>query len=394
MPKTASKRPIRKATSTKASGKKASGKTAPGKKAPGKKASGGRKTTAAGSSRAPVNRSKGARSVAKGTSKKSVAKKAAARKTVAKKSTAKSSAAKKAPGKKTGVKKVEKKVKKAGAAVSRSKAVKSSSPAAKAKPVKASGKTSKKAPTTKAAGSPKVGKKAGSKSATTTASKSTAKTTKTAEKSKTSKTAKKTTRRVGGRKEAKPANPRSVIGAAISRSDGEAESNGYVIIKGRRVRMISTKGLTIKKRPRAAAVVEDNGEAEAERIRAIKTKLKAAELQKYREMLLERRQELVGVLNVMEEEALRSRGGNLSNMPLHMADVGSDTYDQDFTLGMAEAERKLLLEIDQALVRIADRTYGVCQMTGKPIPKMRLNAKPWAKYTIEAARLVESGQHR
>ena len=394
MPKTASKRPIRKATSTKASGKKASGKTAPGKKAPGKKASGGRKTTAAGSSRAPVNRSKGARSVAKGTSKKSVAKKAAARKTVAKKSTAKSSAAKKAPGKKTGVKKVEKKVKKAGAAVSRSKAVKSASPAAKAKPVKASGKTSKKAPTTKAAGSPKVGKKAGSKSATTTASKSTAKTTKTAEKSKTSKTAKKTTRRVGGRKEAKPANPRSVIGAAISRSDGEAESNGYVIIKGRRVRMISTKGLTIKKRPRAAAVVEDNGEAEAERIRAIKTKLKAAELQKYREMLLERRQELVGVLNVMEEEALRSRGGNLSNMPLHMADVGSDTYDQDFTLGMAEAERKLLLEIDQALVRIADRTYGVCQMTGKPIPKMRLNAKPWAKYTIEAARLVESGQHR
>ena len=387
MPKTASKRPIRKATSANASGKKA----------PGKKASGGRKTTAAGSSRAPDNRSKGARSVAKGTSKKSVAKKAAARKTVAKKSTAKSSAAKKAPGKKTGVKKVEKKVKKAGAAVSRSKAVKSASPAAKAKPVKASGKTSKKAPTTKAAGSPKVGKKAGSKSATTTASKSTtktAKTAKTAEKTKTSKTAKKTTRRVGGRKEAKPANPRSVIGAAISRSDGEAESNGYVIIKGRRVRMISTKGLTIKKRPRAAAVVEDNGEAEAERIRAIKTKLKAAELQKYREMLLERRQELVGVLNVMEEEALRSRGGNLSNMPLHMADVGSDTYDQDFTLGMAEAERKLLLEIDQALVRIADRTYGVCQMTGKPIPKMRLNAKPWAKYTIEAARLVESGQHR
>ncbi|MHC4833116.1 MAG: TraR/DksA family transcriptional regulator [Planctomycetota bacterium] len=158
--------------------------------------------------------------------------------------------------------------------------------------------------------------------------------------------------------------------------------------------MISTKGLTIKKRPRATAVVEDNGEAEAERIRAIKTKLKAAELQKYREMLLERRRELVGVLNVMEEEALRSRGGNLSNMPLHMADVGSDTYDQDFTLGMAEAERKLLIEIDQALVRIADRTYGVCQMTGKPIPKMRLNAKPWAKYTIEAARLIESGQHR
>ena len=47
-----------------------------------------------------------------------------------------------------------------------------------------------------------------------------------------------------------------------------------------------------------------------------------------------------------------------------------------------------------AIDRIEDKTYGVCQMTGKPIPKARLDAKPWAKYTVEAARLVESGQHR
>ena len=58
---------------------------------------------------------------------------------------------------------------------------------------------------------------------------------------------------------------------------------------------------------------------------------------------------------------------------------------------LAEAERRRLREIDAALARIEDRTYGVCQMTDKPIPKARLNAKPWARYTIEAAREIERG---
>ncbi len=93
----------------------------------------------------------------------------------------------------------------------------------------------------------------------------------------------------------------------------------------------------------------------------------------------------------MEEQALQSTGGNLSHMPIHMADIGTDTYDQDFMLGLAETERKLLREIDDALVRIENRTYGVCMMTGKQIPRARLNAKPWARYTIEAAREVERG---
>ncbi len=186
------------------------------------------------------------------------------------------------------------------------------------------------------------------------------------------------------------ANPRSVIAAAISKAD----DSGYVFINGRRVRMISTKGLSIPKRPKAVVVAEPEPEVQAAKIRAIKTKLSAADLRHYRDLLLERRRELVGTLTGMEEQALRSSGGNLSNMPLHMADIGSDTYEQDFTLGMAEAERRLLGEIDAALQRIADRIYGVCQMTGKPIPKARLNAKPWAKYTIEAAKLVESGLAR
>lgn len=118
------------------------------------------------------------------------------------------------------------------------------------------------------------------------------------------------------------------------------------------------------------------------------------ELDEYRELLRAKRRQLVGMLNGMEDEALRSSGGNLSNMPVHMADMGSDVYEQDFTLGMAETERLILDEIDAALQRIEDKTFGVCQMTGKPISKARLDAKPWAKFTIEAERISEASGGR
>ncbi|MGI9015456.1 MAG: TraR/DksA family transcriptional regulator [Phycisphaerales bacterium] len=155
--------------------------------------------------------------------------------------------------------------------------------------------------------------------------------------------------------------------------------------------MISTKNLSKKKKKRSSA---SSGADDQPKVidKPIKTKLSAKDLDRFRDLLLIQRAEQLGDLNAMEAEALRSSGGNLSHMPIHMADVGTDTYEQDFMLSMAESERKLLREIDDALRRIEDKTYGVCQLTGKPIPKTRLNAKPWAKYTIEAARMVENGQ--
>jgi DnaK suppressor protein len=170
------------------------------------------------------------------------------------------------------------------------------------------------------------------------------------------------------------------------------DANGYVIINGRRVRMMSApvRSLAAKRhRNRAAAAAAPTPAAMKDKV--IKTKLKKRELDHYRQLLLERRRELVGDLSAMEEQALQAASSNVSHMPIHMADIGTDTYDQDFMLGMAESERARLREIDHALARIADRTYGICQMTGKPIPKARLNAKPWARYTIEAAREIERG---
>lgn len=124
-----------------------------------------------------------------------------------------------------------------------------------------------------------------------------------------------------------------------------------------------------------------------------KTNLSAADLAEFRELLLEKRRELVGDMNNMSDEARRSGapGGTVSSMPIHMADLGSDTWEQELTLGLIENERTLLREIDEALDRIENKTYGICIATHKPIGKARLRFKPWAKYCIEYARKREQG---
>ena len=78
-------------------------------------------------------------------------------------------------------------------------------------------------------------------------------------------------------------------------------------------------------------------------------------------------------------------------MPIHMADLGSDNYEQDFALELMDSERKILHEIDEALMRIENKTYGICPGTGQPISKARLEAQPWAKYSVEFARKLEKG---
>jgi DnaK suppressor protein len=114
------------------------------------------------------------------------------------------------------------------------------------------------------------------------------------------------------------------------------------------------------------------------------------ELDFYRDLLLAKRRELVGDMGSMEAEALRSSSGsNLSNLPIHMADMGTDNYEQEFTLGLVEKDRVVLREINQALAKIQDGTYGICEGTGKPISKARLEVQPWAKFSIEHARLME-----
>ena len=102
-------------------------------------------------------------------------------------------------------------------------------------------------------------------------------------------------------------------------------------------------------------------------------------LSRARETLLHRKQDQ---LNQASEESTPSRR--------NMADVGTDEYDRDLALAMATAGQETLDEIDQALNRIRNGTYGVCELSGKPISRARLDAIPWTRFSAEAERQLEA----
>ena len=115
-----------------------------------------------------------------------------------------------------------------------------------------------------------------------------------------------------------------------------------------------------------------------------------ADLDYFRDLLLERRRRILSTVTDMEEEALKAADQDFSVD--HMADHGSDNFDQDFTLSLVESERKEIYEIDQAVERVRDGTFGVCQGTGEPISRVRLEAIPWTRHSIEYQRKVEAGE--
>jgi RNA polymerase-binding protein DksA len=123
--------------------------------------------------------------------------------------------------------------------------------------------------------------------------------------------------------------------------------------------------------------------------------LTAEEVEHYKQLLLDKMRDIVGDVNSIEDEALKKSrldaSGDLSSMPIHMADIGTDNYEQEFSLNLLDGERKLLREIIDALQRIDEQVYGICEVTGRAISKPRLEARPWAGYCIEYAKLVEKG---
>jgi len=122
--------------------------------------------------------------------------------------------------------------------------------------------------------------------------------------------------------------------------------------------------------------------------------LKSEEVEAFRQVLIGLRARLRGDLDQMTDEALRRHqpdsSGNLSNVPLHMADVGTENYDQEFTLGLIENEQGTLEQVHEALDRIHAGTFGRCQECGDPIAKPRLQALPYTRHCIQCARELEN----
>jgi RNA polymerase-binding protein DksA len=133
-------------------------------------------------------------------------------------------------------------------------------------------------------------------------------------------------------------------------------------------------------------------------MRTKKIRLTIADIAHFKELLLEKRNEILKNVSEIEDEALKKSRHNanadLSRMPIHMAELGTDTYEQEFILGLMDSERNLLHEIDDALERIENKTYGICEGTSGLISKARLEAQPWARYCVEYARMLEKGTIR
>lgn len=125
--------------------------------------------------------------------------------------------------------------------------------------------------------------------------------------------------------------------------------------------------------------------------KASKSRLTLRQIEKFKAILLAKRNEIISNVACMEGETLRKQSSDLSIMPIHMADMGTDNFETENTLGLMNSERKLLAEIDAALQRIENGTYGICEGSGKPIPMERLKAIPWARYCVEYASRVEKG---
>ena len=124
--------------------------------------------------------------------------------------------------------------------------------------------------------------------------------------------------------------------------------------------------------------------------------LKNEELVSFRQVLQTLRSRLRGDLDQMTDEALRrdmaGGTGNLSNVPLHLADLGTDNYDQEFTLGLIENEQGTLELINEALDRMERGEFGQCVECAEPISKPRLQAIPYARHCIRCARKLEGGE--
>jgi RNA polymerase-binding transcription factor DksA len=122
--------------------------------------------------------------------------------------------------------------------------------------------------------------------------------------------------------------------------------------------------------------------------------MKRTEAKEFKNMLLSLRSRLRGDVSALANAALRKprseAAGDLSSMPIHMADIGTDAFEQEFTLSLMEHDGSALDQIEAALVRIEDGLYGVCVECEAKIPKARLQVLPHTPHCVKCAEKVTS----
>lgn len=121
--------------------------------------------------------------------------------------------------------------------------------------------------------------------------------------------------------------------------------------------------------------------------------MKAEEVAQFKKLLLSLRERLVGKVDIMQGETLKKSrqdaSGDLSNVPIHMADVGTDNYERDIMIELIQNGEEGVRNIDTALEKIEEGAFGVCELCAKKINKDRLKAVPYAKLCIDCQREEE-----
>lgn len=121
--------------------------------------------------------------------------------------------------------------------------------------------------------------------------------------------------------------------------------------------------------------------------------MRRADLKLYKRRILALRSRLRGDVDQMAdavlEKTLSEANGDLSVMPIHMADIGTDNFEREFTLSLMESKDQTLDQIEEALERMEDGTYGVCKKCERKIPKARLNAIPYTILCVQCASRLE-----
>ena len=148
-----------------------------------------------------------------------------------------------------------------------------------------------------------------------------------------------------------------------------------------------TKKTTARNKPHASATAAAIlGHAPTRtRDHSVPKKRIKTEWQKYYNHLLELREQLMHQMNGLAKESAEEIPG----YSLHMADSGTDNFDRDFALSLLSSDQDAVYEIEEALKRIERNTYGVCELTGKTIPRARLEAIPWTRFTVQAQAQLE-----
>ena len=125
--------------------------------------------------------------------------------------------------------------------------------------------------------------------------------------------------------------------------------------------------------------------------------LNKAQLKQFRQLLITERAKLASEIKSIAEDASKSpreASGDLSAYTLHMADMAADTYERELSMNIISSEQELLYQIDDALKRIDDGSYGICAQCNKPITMSRLKAVPYASMCVACQRTKEQKNKR